>query len=152
VANNGFAERGSLIVWVGGDKEPTAAEWDPYVTVVARQSERALRTKKPLFVLVVADSGAPSAQQREQVVKAGVGAPSRTALLSSSPVARGVITVFSWFNFNMKAFAPKDVMKACAFIEIAAADVKSVWLEVERVEAGLDQRVRAVKEAAPFVR
>jgi hypothetical protein len=103
------------------------------------------------LVLVFADSGAPSAAQREQLLQAGADAPSRSALVSSSPIARGVIKVFSWFNVKVKSFAPKEINKALAFLEIPAGELAAVWSEVRSLESSLAVRVRAVHRSESYL-
>jgi hypothetical protein len=149
--NTGFGRRENLLIWVGGDIPPNDKEWTAYTQALGALADQARQTKKPFFVLVFADAGAPSAAQREQAVKAGAGPPSRTALISTSAVARGVITVFSWFNLSMKSFAPKEIEKALAFLDIPSTEIGPVWSEVRRVESSLAVRVRAVYASEPYL-
>ena len=70
----------------------------------------------------------------------------RTAVLSSSTLVRGIVTVFNWFNIQNKVFSPKDALGALEFVGVSEVGRTSVWATVEALAKQLG-RVETVDSA-----
>jgi hypothetical protein len=68
-------------------------------------------------VLVVTDGENPSAAQRESL-NARFPLKVRAAVVTSSAVARGVVTIFSWFNPLIRGFTPSDFNAALTYLNV----------------------------------
>ena len=134
-----------LVVYVGGDVPPDHAEWQAYVRHV-EESARRWRTKTRLYkVFVFVDDSSPNAAQRAAVWKAADGAHVRSAIVTSSMVARKVITAFGWLGAPMRGFAPRDLRAAATYLELPLDRLPTV-IRSARFLARSVGGVRAVDE------
>src|SRR5687768_13445407 len=101
-----------LAVTVNTDVDPSDADWDAFLKDLAAVAP-GLRG-----VLVYTSGPGPSVSQRARgnavLAKAPANLP--IAVMTSSRVARGIVTAFSWaVDRNIKAFAPTDFQGAVDF-------------------------------------
>jgi hypothetical protein len=116
---------GGLHICVHSRGAPSEQEWDVYFgDLVTRDPER-LRT------LVFTDGGALSAVQRKQVNDFLQGRTSRAAVLTKSPIVRGVVSALSWFNPKIKTFSPGNMDDAMRHLGIPASDFPQVRGELK---------------------
>ena len=113
---------GSLVLLVVADQAPERGEWKSYVDflrarVVAHGKVR---------LIVVAGSGAPDAVQRKQLTDAVSTGELRTAVVSDSLVARGVVTAFRWSGLELDAFKLGSIELAYQFVQATAEEL--AWL------------------------
>jgi hypothetical protein len=73
---------------------------------------------KQVRMLTYTMGGTLSAPQRKEINAVVEGYNPPLAVLIASPLARGVITALSWFNRNVKAFAPDDELEAFSYLGI----------------------------------
>jgi hypothetical protein len=93
---------------VHAPEPPTDAEWDAYVDVLMAQ---------PFDGLVVwTDGVGPNAGQRKRLLARLGTREQLTAVITSSILARGIVTALSWVNVPIRAFSPNDVDAAIEFI------------------------------------
>lgn len=134
-----------LVVYVGGDAPPDNAEWQAYVRHVEESARRA-STKTHLYkFFVFVDDSSPNAAQRAAVLKAAAGMQVRSAIVTSSMVARKVITAFGWLGAPMRGFAPLDLRAAAGYLELPLERLPTV-IRTARFLARNVGRVRAVEE------
>src|SRR5262249_27181347 len=84
--------RGDLFVVVHRAKPPTDEEWTDYLESWRPLDMGNMRT------LVFTDGGGPNPAQRKAATEALGGKSSLTAVVSSSPLIRGIVTALGWFN------------------------------------------------------
>lgn len=135
---------GELFVVVHPDRPPTDDDWTAYIRSWHPLDMGRMRT------LVFTDGGGPNAAQRKLANQALRGRSSLTAVVSSSPMVRGIVTALSWFNPKIKAFSPEEALEAFYYLGMRAPEeVARTWGLVDRVRARLgDERIRSVLRRA----
>lgn len=128
-----FHKRRVLILAHSKDA-PSAAEWDEYVAS-ARQWRCDIRA-----LLVLSDGGGPNASQRAALDEAlGLeNHTAKTAVVTVSMMARGIVTAIGWFSKGIKAFSTNQISAALDYLEIPKADQDAVLVEVKRVRERLN--------------
>jgi len=124
-----FARRGALVLLVQGAGDPTLSEWDGFLDATTRaMSEHGGSCR----VLVFTDGGKPDSEMRARSLERGWrNNPSSTvAVVTDMAVARGAITVFSWFGLNIRGFATNKLEQAFTHIALTAAERS--WVTTER--------------------
>src|SRR5689334_16636186 len=99
--NMAFATIGNVIVALHNDSPPTADEWSQYTKAVKSMDVTKVRP------IAFSDGGGPDFKQRKQLNEVLGGHAGRAALVTSSALARSVVTALSWFNPLVKAFTPE---------------------------------------------
>lgn len=96
---------GRFVAVAHGDSAPSDAEWKEYLALLERSLPGVTG------ILVTTDGAAPDAGQRAGMVRLldKVGGRFRTAVITTSRVARGVVTLLGWFNSDIRAFAPSEL-------------------------------------------
>src|SRR5262249_3196746 len=92
-------------------------------------------------IVVVSSGGAPDGEQRRQMAEVvGKWRKPPLALLTDSPVARGIVGALRLFNPAMRAFRVDELPNACSFLELTASEVaRVIELVAElRAEIGKD--------------
>ncbi len=101
---------------VHGSVPPTNADWEAYLDAL-----EAMRSKTDAIedagLLVVTDGSNPSASQREAMNRR-FPIKIRVAVVTASVVARGAVTIFSWFNPLIRAFTPTDFGDALKYLGV----------------------------------
>jgi hypothetical protein len=126
--------RRRLIILVHTKEPPAESEWQEYVEE-ARQRRNELRA-----FLVVTEGGGPNAMQRAALDEA-VGLekhPAKTAVVTVSVVARGIVTAIGWFSKNIKAFSTNQLPAALDFLEVPTVEHEGVAIELKRLRKGLN--------------
>jgi hypothetical protein len=137
-----WSTHGDLLLLAHDEHRPADDEWRGWL--------RAYETRSPHIrgVLVRTLGGGPSSSQRKELVQAMEAQTIRTptAILTSSAIARGVLTALSWFlsaERLPKTFALDDVVAALTFLGVDAASEGSVRAELARLAASLELPARA---------
>src|SRR5690606_6571718 len=89
--------------------------------------------------LIVTEGGGPNAMQRGALDEA-VGLenhPAKTAVVTVSMIARGIVTAIGWFSKGIKAFSTNQLPAALDYLEIPKADHDGVMAEVKRLRLDL---------------
>jgi hypothetical protein len=120
-----------LIVVVHGETEPTDAEWSAYLQVVEAQG--VVSTK----VLISSAGGSPTRAQRAALHRLIDGRSVPVAVVSSDRQVRALVTVFSWFNNQVKAFPPPRMQAALAFLEVPARRTALIERELHNLHLEL---------------
>lgn len=117
-----------LMILVSGGENPTHAQWDAVLETV----EQTVKTCGSCAILVHAGAGGPTVEQRVAAVKRlrPLMRRTRTAVLTDSAIARGVLTAFRWVQPELggrtSALRPGDLAEALAFLQVDDVDVESV--------------------------
>jgi hypothetical protein len=105
---------GHTLVVVHGVRHPSDGDWAIYLDTL-RQNWAEIRAQ-----LIVTDGGSPTSAQRKASLEIAAGQWDRTpptAVVTSSILARGVVTALSWFmKDRIRAFAQAELDEACEFI------------------------------------
>ena len=114
---------------VQGPADPTFIEWDTFLDgTSAAMAENGGRCR----VVVFTAGGKPDSEQRARSLERGwrdnKGSP--IVVVTSDRLARGVITVFSWFGLNIHAATEAELEKVYARLELTSLEQR--WLSVER--------------------
>jgi hypothetical protein len=115
--------------------DPSDAEWDGVIRSLDGRPEGLAITP----VMVNVERGAPTATQRKKMIDAMAGRSQRTCILTTSVSVRGVVTAFSWFMRDVRAFAPSDFAPACEFLHVSPVEGDRLKTAVDglRRELGL---------------
>jgi hypothetical protein len=124
-----WARRGSLVVLAQSSSDPSILEWEGFLDgTTAAMTENGGRCR----VLVFTAGGKPDSEQRALSLERGWrdNKASPVVVVTTDALARGVITVFSWFGMNIRAFSDRELDQAYAHLQLTPAERR--WLLVER--------------------
>lgn len=127
-----FFKRRFLIL-VHTKDPPDDQQWKAYVAA-ARGWKKDIQA-----FLVVSDGGGPNAMQRAELDEAIdiEHHPGKTAVVTVSRIARGIVTAISWFSPGIKAFGTNQLAPAIEYLGASPAEVESVSNEVRRLKKEL---------------
>jgi hypothetical protein len=129
--NMASAMVGDLGIAVHGTEAPTDAEWHAMLETMRRADLKRFRG------LIFTDGGAPNTAQRRRLTALVDAHPIHAAVVTASPVARGVVTALRWYIPGMKTFAPDRLPEALAYLRVSPAELKAVKATVARLRAEL---------------
>ena len=135
--------RGSLVLLVQAATDSTAAEWETFLDVTAAaMAENDGRCR----VLVFTAGGKPDGEQRARALERGWrdNQSSPVVVITDDRLALGVITIFSWFGMNIRAFNEKRLDAAYDRLELTLVERR--WVAVER--RILEQRLKLASSDA----
>jgi hypothetical protein len=133
---------GNVVIWIANTQPLQDKWWSSYVADLQKWNSEGSQ----LFILAITDGAAPNARQRAQATD--FAHELRTAVLSTDRIARGVVTVFSWFNAPMKAFAPHEIIQALNYLDVhTSQDIRRIWNEIKTASRDVVGGVRAVNDA-----
>jgi hypothetical protein len=114
-----FGKVGRIIVVVHSAREPSDAEWNPYLARLRELPENAV-----LFVYSV--GGVPNSRQRHGLAEQTGGRVLPIAVVAPSRVARAICIAVSWFNPNMQVFSPGYLPDAFAHLRLGTREAAEV--------------------------
>lgn len=122
-----------LLILVHTKDAPENDEWKEYV-----ESARKWRQEIQGF-LVVSDGGGPNTMQRAELDEAIdiEHHPGKTAVVTISRIARGIVTAISWFSPGIKAFGTNQMSQAIEYLGTPPPEVEAVVVEVNRLKKSL---------------
>ncbi len=116
-------EMGSLMVTVYSQNEPSDPDWDDHLEHLIRHYHRWGPSSRRLSWAL---GGVANASQRARLVRLMGPNRGRGAVLTSSPLVRGVMTALSWFSQDMRCFQPDHLCDALMFLQRDPQDAKRV--------------------------
>jgi hypothetical protein len=135
----GIAAHEGLMLLVHTTRAPFDAEWEPYYRELIQHEPGGLRS------LAFTDGGAPNGAQRKQVNDYLRGRSSLAAVVTASSMVRGVVTALSWFNAQMKAFAPDQVDDALRYLGVRPQEMAKVRQEIQLLRKKLgDEALKSI--------
>jgi hypothetical protein len=154
MVNSVFRRVDRTMVWLCNSEPPRDSEWHAYVDAVRRAVGDCSAKRDFLRFLVVTDGGGPNATQRAMTTTDDLIKNTRTAVITCSRIARGIVTAFSWFDVRMKAFAPADVGKAFDFLELSRSEALAAWAATADLKCAVNSGVQTISlcEQAPMLR
>jgi hypothetical protein len=120
-----FLEKDKFFILVHGEAPPSDPEWEAYVAALGKHSAHV----PSLRVLVVSRGGGPSMGQRKRLKDVLGSAPLPTAVITTSPLARTIVTIIRLTSPEIAAFSPEQKLQAYRHLGFADADTQ--WLERE---------------------
>jgi hypothetical protein len=108
-----------LVILVHGPVAPSNADWEAYLDALAALKSKT-DTIEDAGLLVVTDGANPSASQRE-AMNTRFPIKIRVAVVTASVVARGAVTIVSWFNPLIRAFTPTEFGDALRYLGVDPA-------------------------------
>ena len=128
----GYGRVGNCFLYVSGKRPPNEADWAEYVAWF----KKAL---PPNAQGIVLERGSgPNAAQRKQLTDITSKMTFKVAVLTASPVARGVVTAMSWFKEGYKAFSPDELGEAASYLGLDASATSQVKQLVQKLLFTLD--------------
>lgn len=120
-----------LVILVHSKSSPSEGEWDDYCKAVKGWC------KEIRGVLVVSEGGGPNSMQRAQLEEAldRDRFSGKTAVVTLSSIARGIVTAMSWFNPNIKAFSTIQIPAALDYLGVPKDDRDEVQKEIQALRA-----------------
>src|SRR5262249_28734104 len=106
---------------------PTDPEWDVYLEDIAGIAKR---HKGVVRSLVFTEGGPPTPVQRKKLGALSKTMIARSAVITSSVIARTVVTAIAWFGFDIRSFSPTNVEQAYAFLDVTPEE--ALWLKATR--------------------
>jgi hypothetical protein len=123
------AEVAGVCIAVHTARDPSDAEWDEWMRVVATRPRDAVR------VLAVTDGGGPNSVRRAQFVGA-VDGP-RIAVVSDALQVRGIVTALSWFVSAIRVFPSTDLDAASRHLGVETAQLATIRARMRSMKAQL---------------
>ncbi len=88
---------------------PSREDWDSHVAVLREAVAAAMAGDRVSVNLVFTDGPGPNVAQRRQVAAmTPSGSRARSAVVSSSPLVRGICATLSWMGLAVQAFSPEN--------------------------------------------
>ncbi len=122
-----------LVILVHTRSSPSAGEWTAYCD----DTQRWRRSVESY--LVVSDGGGPNASQRAELREAveAETTSARTAVVTVSPIARGIVTAIGWFNPGIRAFSTVRLHDALDYLRVTDSERGGVLAELARLRERL---------------
>lgn len=109
-----FVMCGRVQIVVSGAEHPSDALWTSFLDT--------LRNNRPKLrgILVYSGGGGPSAKQRRELMAVfGADVLPPAAVLTSSTVARGIVTALAWLKGDfIRAFKPNELDTAIDYLKV----------------------------------
>jgi hypothetical protein len=120
-----------VLLVVHGSEEPEDRDWEHFLKLLGSHSEL-------IGVLVYTPGPGPGSQHRARIAKISEKRNVPFAVCSSSRLARGIVTVLSWFGVPIKAFDASRTDDAIAHLNIPEADRETIKHEFELLKRALN--------------
>ena len=125
-----FWER-QVIVLVHTKDSPTDEEWKAYC-----DDARKWRTQVR-GILVFSEGGGPNSVQRGELEVALDRPEAKTAVVTLSRVARGIVTAMSWFTPKIKAFSTLQIPAALEYLDVPPRSHDSIGTAIKALRVEL---------------
>jgi hypothetical protein len=130
-----FAWCGDCSVYLSTANPPTDTDWAEYIKWCKETPTGKSGKQK---VLVFERGPGPNAAQRRMLHELLEDVDVRVAVVTASPIARGVMTALSWFAKKQvyRAFAPTDLSKAFEYLSLDAKTAVEVRAAIDGTSTG----------------
>jgi hypothetical protein len=110
----------------------TAEEWTRYVLAL----EALGREHRQVTLLVVADAAGPTSPQRDELAR---HAPKgiRTSVVTTSTIARSIVSLLGWLDPNIRAFSPTAIDAALNYLAVRPDERPSILRQVASMRVQL---------------
>jgi hypothetical protein len=134
-----FAMDGDIMIVLHTATPPSELEWSAWLSALR------LLPKQRLKLLIFTDGGVPNTLQRGTFLDVLADSQPAIAVVSNAPAVRGVVTAISWFNKNVKLFAPSNLADAFAHLGVNAERGRALFSTAQRATAQLGTVLSAFK-------
>lgn len=142
MGNAAFVVSGNVMLVMHNQHPPSADDWRRYIAGVLQMIQNCDGDLAQTRQIVFTDGGGPDVGQRQAAVDAIAAfrnqEKARVAVVSSSTMVRGIVTVFNWFKLNVKSFSPDKVADAFKFLELTSVQSAWVWRAVDEAGRTID--------------
>ncbi len=129
------------LIMLHGSINPSQEQWDRYMALLATKDlER-------LGLLVFTSGGAPNAAQRKQLNDVVRRKPFARAVVSDSPLVRGVVKAVGWFSVGVAGFQPQEWRLAAAHAKFKPGELPEVAHRTRRLHAQIDNVIPWLDDA-----
>jgi hypothetical protein len=122
-----------LLLSYQGPRNPSDAEWAPYVALL----QRLHATRAGYRYLVFSDGGHPSSEQQARLKAATEGRKPPVSIISSSVAIRFVVSIFALFNHRVQCFAPSEINSALRHIGLNPDVAPRVLARLAKLKDGI---------------
>lgn len=126
---------GRVLVYVGGPNTPDTHDWDEHIRVL--RDHVAAHPDSRSFIW--AGGARLSAIQRKQLAEV-MPKKTRTSVVTSNMIDRGIVTALTWFVDGIKAFSPSQEDEALAHLDLRADEIAPVLEASARLRKQMSQR------------
>jgi len=96
-----------------------------------RRYAQARGNARRLRILAVSDGAGPNPEMRAEITEFTKRYERiKSAVITVSPIVRGIVTAVSWFNPDIKAFAPKEFLAALQHLGVGQGAASSFVTEL----------------------
>ena len=118
-----------MMLLVHSLQKPSEEDWDKYLSYVIEHKEDIDH------ILVMAKGPGPDPLQRERLVESYLKTfQGSTAIVTTSKMLRGIVTLLGWFNRRVKPF--KTIEQAFAYLQIPSAQAQKIQQKIAEFEHG----------------
>jgi hypothetical protein len=129
--------RDDVMVFMAANQAPAEREWNDYVRVLEDTAKSLRASGRSLRFMAFVDESQPNAKQRAAVVDNLGGLQTKTATITSSLLARNVITVFSWLGLTVRGFAPANLEAAVDYLALTRGELEHIMENGRELSANL---------------
>jgi len=132
----GIGDR-EILLFLHTEQPPSREEWDAVMADLRQYAERS--DVRRIVTLVVSDGGGPDVSMRAELMEYFKlhHLNMKTSVLTTSRFTRGIVSAVSWFNPQIKAFAPNRLPDAVNHIGLAPAAKPRLLRELADMEREL---------------
>jgi hypothetical protein len=141
-----FSVIDGMYVFVYPGEGVSDASWNRYIDHLQAFLRGRNNEIAGLRTLVFTDGGGPDVRQRGKLNDVLDGRATPVAVVSGNFAVRAILAPMSWFNPEIKLFAPKDVLTALAFLKVPAADTGRVFSVLHELNHKLATPLKTVSE------
>ena len=139
-----YASLGHVLVLDHGTTAPTAHEWLEYCEALKQAG-----TRPDTTLLVVTGDAGPTPKQRDELQR--FAPPNiRVAVVTGSPLARGIVTLLGWFNATIRAFTPAELTAALTYLGVTESETPLVLEGVAAMRAELSLEIDGAASAEGY--
>ena len=120
---------GSLLILREGKQEPTDAEWDETLSVLAESRDEIDKIR----VLVSSEGGGPTQAQRKRLQVTLAGKPIRAAVVSDSMRVRFICSSVALFTPNLASFRNSEMTSAYDWLDLNASERQLARVTLEQI-------------------
>lgn len=110
-------KRGSLVLLVHSLDAPHADDWSEYIAAL-----RGYVKDPACAILVLAGSGPGPSPLQRQMLADFMPKRVRTVVVTDSVLARGIVTLLSWFHENIRAHSPAAIEQSFEYVGVPGVE------------------------------
>jgi hypothetical protein len=137
--NMAFKRVGTVLVAIHNGDRPDDAVWAAYIDAVLALGKVVGGDLSRAKHIVFTDGGAPNSAQRDAAdaaSRAFNGKALPVAIVSASPIVRGIVGIFRWLGFSrMRSFSPNEADEAFRYLGIPPGEAGDIWVAAKLLQS-----------------